>query len=119
MLLYVDGSFFQVLEGSADAVDALFARIALDPRHRSVVTIIREPISQRAFGEWTMGFANMTREEVITAVGMNDFFGSKTCFDELDGGRAKKLLAAFAEGRWRVRHDSTRAHEAPRAHADH
>jgi len=36
MLLYTEGSFFQVLEGVPDAVEALYARIELDKRHEQV-----------------------------------------------------------------------------------
>jgi hypothetical protein len=103
MLLYTEGSFFQVLEGPAAAVDATFATIAADPRHARAVTIIRERIARRAFGEWSMGYVTATTRELEAASGMNDFFAEAACFDRLDPGRAKKLLTAFRAGRWRVR----------------
>jgi hypothetical protein len=34
--------------------------------------------------------------------GLNDFFGRGTSYLELGEGRAKILLAAFKEGRWRT-----------------
>lgn len=102
MLLYASGSFFQVLEGDASAVDALFAKIKLDRRHTNSVRIIREPIAKRVFGEWTMGYAAMSAGDIVSILGSNDFFGEKSCFAALDGGRAKKLLDAFAGGRWRI-----------------
>ena len=101
MLLYENGSFFQVLEGEPDAVDQLFERIRQDPRHTKTVIIIREPIAKRAFGDWTMGFANLGAEDFDQIVGLNDFFTSGSSFKKLGRGRAKKLLAAFREGRWR------------------
>ena len=101
MLLYSDGSFFQVLEGEAQQVDELAQKIAPDPRHTHMVTIIREPIPRRAFGEWTMGFAHVSPRDVGQIVGLNDFFMDASCFGQLDPGRAKKLLAAFKDGRWR------------------
>ena len=103
MLLYTEGSFFQVLEGPTAAVDATFATIAADPRHTRAVTIIRERIARRAFGEWSMGYVTATSAELGAASGMNDFFGQASCFDRLDAGRAKKLLTAFRAGRWRAR----------------
>ncbi|MEZ4403411.1 MAG: diguanylate phosphodiesterase [Kofleriaceae bacterium] len=103
MLLYAEGSFFQVLEGEAAQVDELFTRISADPRHGDVVTIIREPIARRTFAEWTMGFVAMASSEVAELVGRNDFFDQAACFSGLDHGRAKKLLAAFRAGRWRAR----------------
>src|ERR1700722_7792397 len=57
MLLYIEGSFFQLLEGEAEAVDAIYTRIMRDPRHTRVTLIIRESIAQRDFSEWTMGFS--------------------------------------------------------------
>lgn len=105
MLLCTDGSFFQVLEGARGDVEATFAAILADPRHNGVVTLIRERIARRSFGEWSMGFASPTAEQIATEIGANDFFGQASCFDRLDNGRTKKLLLAFRNGRWRSRVD--------------
>lgn len=102
MLLYIEGSFFQVLEGEAEAVDAVYTRIIRDPRHTRVTLIIREPIAQRDFSEWTMGFSVVDRLDAGELIGENDFFTKASCIDDLDAGRAKKLLAAFRNGRWRL-----------------
>jgi hypothetical protein len=102
ILLHTDGSYFQVLEGDAEAIDALYAKIARDQRHTNVVLIVREPIASRSFSDWSMGFASVTAKDVAGIIGANDFFQKKTCFYELGAGRAKKLLAAFADGRWRA-----------------
>lgn len=101
ILLHSQGSFFQVLEGEQNLVDDLVARIARDPRHANLTIIIREPISRRSFADWTMGFADVAPHEVGSIVGLNDFFGEAGCFAAIDSGRAKKLLNAFREGRWR------------------
>jgi Sensors of blue-light using FAD len=105
MLLHVDsdGSFFQVLEGEPQAIDRLFNEISRDKRHSHLTTIIREPIVKRSFEAWTMGFSSVSPEKLRGAPGLNDFFKGGSCFAELDAGRAKKLLAAFAEGRWRAK----------------
>jgi hypothetical protein len=102
MLLLIEGSFFQVLEGGADSVDRTYDIIARDPRHDRVTQIIREPIAQRHFGEWSMGFAAMGPAEAQRLVGENDFFGSAACLEQINPGRAKKLLVAFGAGRWRT-----------------
>lgn len=103
MLLYVDGSFFQVLERPEAAVDALVETISRDSRHTRVTTIIRKPIATRSFGEWTMGFTRISQRELGEIDGLNDFFGDGRVVTDLDGGRAKKLLTAFKQGRWRAR----------------
>ena len=101
MLLHAEGSFFQVLEGQADVVDALYAKIERDQRHGQVTLIIREPIPKRHFDAWTMGFYKVSREEFAGMSGVNDFFGKDRAVVSVDAGRAKKLLAAFRDGRWR------------------
>lgn len=54
-LLYCDGRrFMQVLEGPERDVDATYARIAADPRHRAPVVLSRRTIAAREFGDWAM-----------------------------------------------------------------
>jgi hypothetical protein len=101
MLLYTEGTFFQVLEGAPEVVEALLGRIELDRRHHQLTRIITEPIAKRSFESWTMGFQAVSREELAGIPGLNDFFGQSRCFADLDSSRAKKLLAAFRDGRWR------------------
>ena len=101
MLLYSEGAFFQVLEGTAQAVDALYSKIELDTRHARMTKIIQEPIQRRVFDDWTMGFSAMSREELETIPGTNDFFGQGRSLVDLDAGRVRKLLEAFRGGRWR------------------
>jgi hypothetical protein len=100
MLLYSDGNFFQVLEGEPEEVDKLYKKLQQDKRHAQITLIIREPIARRSFGNWSMGFSSVSPEELTKIDGLNDFFDSGSCFAQLDAGRAKKLLAAFSEGRW-------------------
>lgn len=101
MLLHAAGNFFQVLEGSETAVNALYDIICRDTRHKNATQIIYESIAQRSFKDWSMGFLEATLEDLQTIEGLNDFFREGHVFTELENGRAKKLIAAFKEGRWR------------------
>src|ERR1700679_3831662 len=101
ILLHAEGSYFQVLEGDAETIDSLYAKIGHDKRHTNVVLIVREPIASRSFADWSMGFASVTPKDVAGIIGANDFFQKNSCFYELNTSRAKKLLAGFADGRWR------------------
>jgi len=56
LLLYIGGNFMQALEGEAEAVDALYRTITEDPRHRSVMSLVRAPLQRRLFPDWAMGF---------------------------------------------------------------
>jgi hypothetical protein len=54
-LLYADGTrFLQVLEGEPAKVEAAFARIKPDVRHRGVVVLSRRTVATREFGAWDM-----------------------------------------------------------------
>lgn len=54
-LLWTDGHrFLQVIEGGEEAVDACYARIRADSRHRAIVTIVERTIERREFGYWAM-----------------------------------------------------------------
>jgi hypothetical protein len=101
MLLFSEGSFFQVLEGPSHAVQKLFEKIQQDKRHDRVAKLILEPIEQRDFSHWSMGYAGVSRDELKAIPGLNDFFSTRRCYLEMDEGRAKTLLNAFREGRWR------------------
>lgn len=56
-LLISDGTrFLQALEGDHAAVEATYARIKADPRHRAAVILSSKAISERQFGSWDMAF---------------------------------------------------------------
>ena len=46
--------YIQVIEGPSGELDALLRRLALDPRHRDVHILERQPISERTFDGWAM-----------------------------------------------------------------
>ena len=103
MLLFVDGSFFQILEGETEAVEQLYNTICNDPRHANITVILHEPIAKRLFSEWSMGYADLSGKEADAILETNDFFTKGESFTSLSQSRAKKLLHAFKEGRWRSR----------------
>lgn len=55
MLLYEKGSFFQILEGTREAVEPLYAKIDTDKRHSRITKLIIEPIEERSFANWSRG----------------------------------------------------------------
>jgi hypothetical protein len=56
MLLLVDGTFFQVLEGEKDMVEEAYRRIGRDTRHSALLRVLERYREQRSFPDWTMGF---------------------------------------------------------------
>jgi len=53
--------FMQALEGGRTQVNALYNHIAADPRHKDVVILSYEEISERKFAGWSMGLVNLER----------------------------------------------------------
>ena len=73
LLLYREGSFYQVLEGSESAVKATFRDIEGDPRHKEVRILFDGETYAREFADWRMGFLNLDEVDVDTLVGFSDF----------------------------------------------
>ncbi|GAB3503759.1 hypothetical protein GCM10027341_33350 [Spirosoma knui] len=63
VLLYINGHIVQVLEGQQQAVEGLYESIQADPRHTDVRTVINQPITQRLFNDWYMGYETLTTQQ--------------------------------------------------------
>ena len=61
LLCHSDEIFMQVLEGGRDTVNHLYSRICSDSRHRDVIVLHYEEITERRFSSWTMGQVNLER----------------------------------------------------------
>ncbi|MGQ0708214.1 MAG: BLUF domain-containing protein [Rhodoferax sp.] len=61
ILCYGGGVFLQAIEGGRNAVNELYAHIVRDARHKDVVLLHYQEISERRFGGWSMGKVNMGR----------------------------------------------------------
>jgi hypothetical protein len=66
LLLHIDGGFLQVLEGEELALSTLYARIRADKRHWNTQLLLDHQ-SERAFGEWSMGFERLDGQDPETA----------------------------------------------------
>ncbi len=103
MLLYAQGSFLQVLEGEPLTLAKLYHKICNDPRHTQALKLIETEISERQFGQWSMGMGNVSVDELQRVDGMNDFFAQGHCLTDISEGVARRILAEFREGKWRER----------------
>ena len=61
ILCYGGGVFLQAIEGGRMAVSELYGHILKDPRHKDVVLLDFQEISERRFGGWTMGTVNLLK----------------------------------------------------------
>lgn len=103
MLLYMEGCFFQVLEGERATLEALYLKISQDKRHHHVLKLLEEPITTRSFDVWSMGYRHVTREELAEQAGLTDFLDKEESgFDDMHSDHARALINAFREGRWQT-----------------
>ncbi len=61
ILCYGGGIFLQAIEGGRSPVSELYGHIQRDPRHKDVILLHYEEITERRFGGWTMGQVNMSK----------------------------------------------------------
>jgi hypothetical protein len=98
MLLYQSGVFLQVLEGDRATVEATFAKIELDRRHRDVVTLWHGDIESRNFGDWSMGFVDVG----AAAMALPGFRADMDLLDLVGDARSiERIVRGFRDGGWR------------------
>lgn len=97
MLLYHEGSFMQALEGEKSVVLALRERIYADPRHRGIITLDEQELQERQFGEWSMGFRDLTSATLRALPGYSDILITPFTGTEIAGSpaRCRRLLLSF------------------------
>jgi hypothetical protein len=66
ILCHGAGVFLQAIEGGRMPISELFGHIQKDPRHKDVVLLHYEEISERRFGGWTMGQVNLSKLNAST-----------------------------------------------------
>ncbi len=76
-------------------VDAVSGTIFRDKPRLHLTQIIREPIAEREFSEWTMGFATVDPLEAGRLLGDPGLFRSPASLSRLDAQGAQTLLTIF------------------------
>ena len=61
ILCFGGGLYLQAVEGGRTQVNELYGHIVRDPRHRDVVLLDYQEISERRCGGWTMGQVNLAK----------------------------------------------------------
>ena len=99
MLLYSQGTFLQILEGERAGVEETFARIALDARHHGVFELSHEPVTQRSFATWSMGFRRLTEADAAQHPAYAPLFSKGFDAQQLHirPGAALDVLLQFSE----------------------
>ena len=97
MLLYKGGNFMQVIEGEERIVQDLLTKITRDSRHHAVSVLLRQTLSAREFGEWSMGFRDLSSPEVLAMPGYSEFLNVPLTDEQFfeDPTRTQRLLMTF------------------------
>ena len=98
VLLYVNGSIIQVLEGRKEAIESLYQRIVQDGRHTGVTRIINCAIKQRLFANWTMGYQTITTRQLDNIETVLDLDNYEELALESDGNIILKMINLFYHG---------------------
>jgi hypothetical protein len=61
ILCYGGGIYLQAIEGGRKQVNELYGHILRDTRHKDVVLLHYQEITERRFGGWTMGKVNLSK----------------------------------------------------------
>jgi Sensors of blue-light using FAD len=67
------GLYLQVLEGERSAVNALYARIISDPRHKEVEMLHLEEVTHRRYADWSMALVNLSEQDVMVQMKHPEF----------------------------------------------
>lgn len=57
VLFFSAGNFIQYIEGPDVALSRVYSRICLDKRHRKITQLFSQPVAERFFSGWPMGYA--------------------------------------------------------------
>jgi hypothetical protein len=102
VLIYVDGVFFQILEGEQDELVSLMASIASDARHTALKVFYEAEITQRTFADWRMAYLDCTPAQMAVWAGLPGTTSIDTVLGDLErdpnriGDVAGGILAALA-----------------------
>ncbi len=100
VLLYADGTFFQVLEGPKYEVEAIYNKVYEDDRHCRVKIMSQRAVNERRFADWSMGYQRLDEDDA-DAAGFFDL--SRAALEdripETAGEDLLKLLNGFAQAK--------------------
>ncbi len=76
MLLFDRQFFLQVIEGEPQQLSDLYARLVSDSRHKRLKILQFDEVTERRFGDWSMGFAgaSLANQQVYLQHGATRLF---------------------------------------------
>lgn len=97
LLLYSGGNIIQTLEGPDETVLATYDAIRVDRRHSGILEVLRDPIDERAFPDWSMGFTDLSGVDVAELDGFNDYLQLPTDRPGVGERQVETMLRVFKQ----------------------
>jgi len=99
MLLYIEGTFIQTLEGEKKYIDELYEKILIDSRHKDIFKLLSGFWKERRFENWSMGFRSTSNKEIQEEYGYSNISDSALlkANKKNENHPALKLLQSFYE----------------------
>lgn len=117
VLLHHDGSFLQLLEGSPAGLARVWARITTSLLHDRVTELMHEPVAERHFADWHMGFAEAPAS-AIQAIAQARWLAGVQALDRPEpAADGLALLLGFWQRARRRRPSASSTPSAPRSRA--
>jgi hypothetical protein len=95
LLIYDQGTFCQVLEGSKSSVHNLYAKIIRDERHSNVIKIYDDQINTREFSSWSMKCINLDNFDKSKIDGYQNFSELASNWNCINPIVAKEMLLSL------------------------
>jgi hypothetical protein len=98
MMLFIGGMFLQLLEGEAAMVGMVCSTIYRDKRNMRLIS--REPVTERQFAEWTMGFDVVDAAEAAQVLDQPLLLDASSSSVDISPDGARTLLSIIGRRRW-------------------
>ena len=102
LMLYEDGNVFQILEGTAEAIDNACRHIHHDYVYKNVLKLSQRQVSRREFHGLRAAYGICGREAFTCVDSNQPYFLGMEEFKALKSSHLHGLLKQFLAGKWRL-----------------
>ena len=104
LLISLNSTFIQYLEGEEEGVKTLYGKIKNDTRHKSIELQFEGSLESRIFSKWNMSLENATQSTIKQARDIDSFDGKKMLesFRCADSNFGLRLILYFYELKYKL-----------------
>ncbi|HAP70056.1 MAG TPA: hypothetical protein DCR04_10090 [Flavobacteriales bacterium] len=105
LLISLNNTFIQYLEGEKENVKTLYGTIKNDSRHKNIEIQFEGVLESRIFSNWSMSLENATQSTIKQARDIDSFHGTKMLesFRGADSNLGLRLILYFYELKYKLR----------------